>query len=542
MTPSRGYEYFYHVLRGGKPLSYFNRAYMFLMLPMLVVLYNIMPKRIRPILLLCASLLFFWLISNNLVIYLILSIISIYSVGLIMDYIEEKKDIKIGNATQEDKKKIKKKYKTLKKIIFILAILFNFSILFFFKYLNFFIININMLLNIFTENQPLAPIGISFYTLSAVSYLADIYNNKIKADKNIFKVALFLSFFPLIMEGPVTRFSDTAESLWAGKKVTYKNFCFGYQRILWGLFKKAIIANRLNVLVKLIFADYQSYGGLSIALAIIGYTVMLYMEFSGTMDVVIGSGEIFDVKIPENFRQPFFAKNISEFWTRWHITLGTWFKDYIFYPISLSHPVKKITKTLRNKFGNRTGGVLSGAIALFVVWFLNGLWHGAGYTFLVFGLYHFLMIFLDGLLEPLIIKTCGKLKINRSNIFYRIFQSIKMTILVFIGEVFFRAPDLTTAFGMMKKVITNLNFEPLKNGEIESLGLDGKDYIVLVLAIVIIMVVGIYKEKNVNLREEISKKKIVLRWAIYFALIFGIIIFGAYGEGYVPVDPIYADF
>ena len=543
MNQQLGFEYFYHVLRGGKPLSYFNRVYMFLMLPALIILYNILPKKIRPYALLFASFVFFWLISNNLIIYLLLSILSIYIAGIAMYYIDKKKDMKLENYDKDDKKSIKKKYKNLKKIILIIAILFNVFFLFFFKYLNFFSLNANLIFKTsFEIVKRLAPIGISFYTLSALSYLVDVYNEKIKADKNIFRVALFLSFFPTIMEGSICRYSDTAESLWEGKRVTYKNFCFGYQRILWGLFKKAVIANRFNILVKLIFADYQSYGGLSVALAIMGYTIMLYMEFSGTMDIVIGSGEIFNVKIPENFKRPFFSKNVSEFWTRWHITLGTWFKDYIFYPISFSAPVKKLTKVLKKVVKPRTAGTLSAGIALFVVWFLNGLWHGAGYTFLVFGLYHFIMIFFGGLFEPLIIKICEKLRINRKNIFYRVFQSVKLTILIFIGEVFFRAPDLKTAFGMLTKVFTNFNFKPLKNGELMTLGLDVKDYAVLFIAIVLVGIIGLIKEKDINIRETIANKKIVLRWAIYFALIFGIIIFGAYGDGYIPVDPIYADF
>ena len=266
------------------------------------------------------------------------------------------------------------------------------------------------------------------------------------------------------------------------------------------------------------------------------------MEFSGTMDVVIGTGEIFGVNIPENFKQPFFSKNITEFWSRWHLSLGHWFKDYIFYPVSLSKPLKKITNSLRKRFGAHYGSLISGAIAFFCVWFLNGLWHGAGYPFLFFGMYHFFMILMGNIFEPTIIKICKKLHIERKNIFYRIFQSVKMTILVFIGELFFRAPTMKVAFAMLNRIFTKVSISSIKHGEILTLGLDIKDYIVLIISIIFIFVIGLLKEKGHNIREEVSNKNIFIRWILYYAFILIIIVFGAYGIGYVPVDPIYADF
>jgi len=541
-TSSKG---LYDILIGGETLSYFNRVYIFLFLPLFILIYNITPKKYRYLVLMAASFLFFFMISNKLIFFLILSILSVYLCGLLLDRIEDKKDETLKTAKQEDKKIIKNKYKSKKKRVLILTIIFNVSFLFFFKYLNFFANNANILfkwLNIkysFQILKHVAPIGISFYTMEALGYIIDVYNGKIKAEKKILKLALFLSFFPQIMEGPIARYSDTSNDLYAGTKTTYKDFCFGYQRILWGVFKKLVIANRINILVKIIFNEYMNYSGSSVALGVIGYTVMLYMEFSGTMDVVIGSAEIFGVKIPENFRQPFFSKNISEFWTRWHISLGLWFKDYIFYPVSLSKNMRNLTAKARKKLGNHFGPLISGSIALFTVWILNGLWHGAGWTFLFFGMYHFFMILMGNIFEPTVINICNKLHINRKNVFYRVFQSVKMTILVFIGELFFRAPTMKVAFAMLHRIFTKFD---IKNGEVLSLGLDIKDYGILIISIIIVFVIGLLKEKGNNIREDISNKHIVIRWLIYYALIVAIIIFGAYGAEYVPVDPIYADF
>ena len=529
-------------------MPYLNLGIMVFGLLMTIVIYNIIPKKIRPLLLLLVSFGFFFILSNWLIVFLLLSILSVYIITNWLDDLNKERD-KLISENSDIKKEIKEKYRKKKKLVLLLGIIFNVSFLFMFKYVNFFGTNLSNLLGLFNVDfnyrvvKIIAPIGISFYTLEALGYIFDVYYEKIEADKNILRVALFLSFFPQLMEGPIARYSDTAKDLYRGAKVTYHNFCFGLQRIGYGVFKRIIIADRLSHLVSIVFKHYSSYSGSTILLGIIGYTVLLYMDFSGTIDIFIGIGEIFGIKIPENFRQPFFAKNISEFWTRWHISLGLWFKDYIFYPISLSKKMKKLTIKARKVLGNHFGPLISGAIALFAVWSLNGLWHGAGWPFLFYGMYQFTLILMGNIFEPLIIKICKLLHINRENIIYRIIQSVKMTLFVFIGELFFRAPTVSIGFKMLKKVFTNFNLTTtLKNGEFLNLGLDLYDFLVIIGALVVIFVISLLKEKNHNIREEINKKHIVLRWGILYALLFAIVIFGAYGPGYQPAEPIYADF
>ncbi len=529
-------------------MPYLNLGIMVVGLLLTIVIYNIIPKKIRPVLLLLVSFGFFFILSNWLIVFLLLSILSVYIITNWLGELNKERD-KLIKEKPDIKKEIKEKYRKKKKLVLLLGIIFNVSFLFMFKYVNFFGTNLSNLLGLFNIEfnyrivKIVAPIGISFYTLEALSYVFDVYYDKIEADKNILRVALFLSFFPQLMEGPIARYTDTANDLYAGRKVTYHNFCFGLQRIAYGIFKRVIIADRLSHLVSLVFKHYTSYSGSTILLGIIGYTVLLYMDFSGTIDIFIGIGEIFGIKIPENFRQPFFAKNISEFWTRWHISLGLWFKDYIFYPISLSKKMKKLTIKARKGLGNHFGPLISGAIALFAVWSLNGLWHGAGWPFLFYGMYQFTLILMGNIFEPLIIKICKKIHINRENIIYRIIQSVKMTLFVFIGELFFRAPTVTIGFKMLKKVFTSFNLgTTLKSGEFLSLGLDIYDFLVIIGALIVIFIIGLLKEKKHNIREELSKKNIVLRWGIIYALLIAIVIFGAYGAGYQPAEPIYADF
>ncbi len=251
---------------------------------------------------------------------------------------------------------------------------------------------------------------------------------------------------------------------------------------------------------------------------------------------------MFGVKLPENFRQPFFSKTISEFWTRWHITLGAWFRDYIFYPVSLTDKCKKLTTKLRKKVGNFYGPLVASAIALFCVWSCNGIWHGSAWNFIFFGMYHFILILTGRIIEPLAGKVKNKLHIDNNNFIYTGFQIIRTTVLVFIGELFFRANGLKAGFAMFKEMTTNFSFNLIKDGTILNLGIDKFDFRIVLIATIVIFIVSILKEKKIDIRESIAKKNIVLRWALYYSLIISILIFGAYGVEYTPVDPMYAQF
>lgn len=525
-------------------MQYCSVAFLGVFLPLTLLFYCVIPKRKRWLVLLIASYIFFWSLSGKLLIYLLFSTFSIHHFGLWLDKLYKDRQVAIATEDKEEKKLIKKEYDRKAKRIMFLAVVIHIGLLLYLKYSTFFGMNFNSLFELmgwsfrFKIEKILIPIGISFYTLQGLSYIIDVYKGKINADSNLERLALFMAFFPCIMEGPICRYSDTADKIYECNKITYYNLCYGLQRILWGLFKKIVIADRLNILVKTVFNAPSFYNGTTIFIAAVSYTIMLYMDFSGAMDVVVGTGNIFGFSIPENFKQPFFSKNISEFWTRWHISLGTWFKDYIYYPISLSKPMKKITLNLRKKLGNHYGPLLSGTIALLVVWLLNGLWHGAGWTFILFGLYHFLFISIGNITRQSFNKLYVKLNITKSKVL-QILQILKTSFFVVIGELIFRSNTVSDAIFMIKKIFTSFGFN---SSELSSLGLDIPDVVVLLLALLIVLIISIMKEKNIDVREKISSKNIFIRWLIYYSLIFGIIIFGAFGPGYEPVDPMYADF
>ena len=529
-------------------MTYCDAAYLAIFLPLTILIYAIMPQKHRWKVLLLASYVFFWSISKKLIAYILVSTVSIHYFGLWLESLQNERNKLLKESEKEKKKGIRADYLKKQRGVLFLGAMLNIGILLVLKYSGFIGGNINTLFETLhlpfklTIPRFLMPIGISFYTLQAVSYLFDVYHEKIKPDRNLWRLALYMAFFPQIMEGPICRYSETAEGLWEGKKITYQNLKYGAIRIGYGMIKKMIIADRLDAFIKEIYLNYANYDGGIMWVGAILYTLQLYMDFSGTMDMVIGSGEIFGIKLPENFKQPFFSKNISEFWTRWHITLGAFFRDYIFYPLSLSEPLKKLTTNGRKKLGKHYGPLLASAIALFAVWFCNGLWHGSAWSFIFFGMYHFMLILLGKVFEPQLNWITEKLKINRENGLFKTFQMVRTTILVFIGELFFRAHGLKAGFAMFGKMFTNFTFNSFKDGTILELGMDVPDFIAVAVFTILIFVVSILHEKNISVREKVSKKNIVIRWIFYYAIILAIIIFGAYGTGYRPVDPMYANF
>lgn len=528
--------------------SYFAVIFLVAFLPICIIVYSIIPQKTKKYFLLFASMVFFWLVSGQLIIYLILTIMSVHYFGIWLDRIQGKRNAAVKAAPKEERKALKKVFLHQSRLVLLFAAVIHIGVLLVIKYSPFFTTNVNNLFALL--NVPLQldipsyimPIGISFFTLQAISYLFDVYRGLIKADDNIFRLALFMSFFPQIVEGPICRYGQTADQLWNVKQIEFENLKLGAQRILFGLMKKLVIADRLNPLIKEVFSNYSNYQGGIIAIAAVCYTIQLYMDFSGTMDAVMGIAQIFGVTMPENFQRPFFSKSISEFWQRWHITLGTWFKDYIFYPVTMSKPMKNLTSSARKKLGNHFGPLLAGSVALFCVWFCNGLWHGSAWNYIFFGMYHFALILAGNIISPAVTATNKKLHINADCFAYRTMQMVRTTILVIIGELFFRAEGLKDGLTMFGKMVTDFSFSTLDSTLMDKLKIDVQDIIIVAVALVIIFVISVLNEKGINIRLSLKKKNIVIRWGLLYALIMFIVIFGAYGKGYVPVDPIYANF
>lgn len=527
--------------------AFFSLHYLGLFLPAAVILFSLTPKKGKKYTLLLLSLGFYWLISGVLIGYLAASVAVLWGCGLWMNSLQKKRDIAVKAAEKPDRKAIKKKYNGYCRLIMGLAVAAHIALILVLKYSGFFLTNVNALFGTgFAIPEYLKPLGLSFFILQSVSYLVDVYRQTIPADGNPLRLLLFVSFFPQIVEGPICRYGQTAQQLWEVQPIRYENLTAGLQRILWGLMKKLVVADRLNPFVEELFTHHAGYPGWLSLLGAVLYTVQLYMDFSGSMDAVCGTAQIFGITMPENFRRPFFSKSISEFWNRWHITLGTWFRDYIFYPVTMSGPMKKLTGSARKKLGNHFGPLLAGSVALLCVWFSNGLWHGAAWHYIFFGLYHFVLILLGNCFAPYLKKANERLGFTPENKPFRVFQMLRTSVLVVFGELIFRAENMAQAGGMLKAIFTN--FGPLRGcystlkTALEASGCDVLDLLIVAVAVCIVLVVSILQEKGVEIRGSLNRKTTALRWAVWYALILFILIFGAYGVGYIPVDPMYANF
>jgi len=434
------------------------------------------------------------------------------------------------------KKEYKAKQKKIRKTILILGIVGNVLVLFLMKYLNFLVGNINSIIELFggTFNFPLnrwiLPLGISFFTFQAISYIVDIYWNKYKSENNFIKFAIFMSYFPKIMQGPIIRYGEMKDELFSEKTFDYVTFTNGAKRMAYGYLKKMVVADTLAVFVTYAFnsANVPLISGMETFLAVLFYFIQDYCDFSGYMDISIGVSNMLGIKLPENFARPYFASAIDEYWRRWHITLGTWFKDYIYYPLSISKFSMKAGKQGKKIFGS-WGMKIPAIIGLVLVWFLTGLWHGASWNFVLWGLYYGLIIILSICFEPLFNLFYEKTHIKKDNIGIVIFRHVRTIFLLAVGRILFMSSSLSDAWIIFTKMFRFdlYNCSNLNN----QLG-----YISIIAAMVgfiPVLVIDIMQEANpkVPFLDKFNKAPIWVRWTLMIVMVLFIVWFGYYGSG-----------
>lgn len=504
----------------------------------LLVVYYLIPQKYRWTILLIGSLVYYYLSSGKLIIFIILSTIIIYLIGLVLNKYNEKiSDLKESSLKDDEKKLLKEKYTKYKKRFILLGVLLNISGIVFTKYLGFVIENINNLLNITPLNfnipifKILVPLGISYYTLEAISYIVDIYRGKYAASKNIFKVALYLLYFPKIIEGPISRFNELSKEFYENNKLDFSKIIIGLDLVIYGLFKKMVIADRAGIYVNQVFGS--TTGGLTTIVAMILYTVQIYAEFSGCIDIIRGVSMLFGIKLPLNFKRPFFSKSIQEFWTRWHISLGAWIKEYVFFPVSLSKMNTKVCMFCKQKLTPYLYKFIATAFPLLFVWLVNGIWHGASYKYIAYGMYYYVVMMLGLLTKPCTDWLTKKLKL--SGALLKTIQILRTIILVIIGMTLFRANTITEFISMLGSIFH-------KGSGILDYGLVRIDFIILIICNLLILIVGILEEKKIINIEEGFTKNPLIRSCIYTLLLCVIIIFGIYGEGYDASNFIYGAF
>lgn len=512
---------------------------------LLLFVYYTVGRKYQWIVLLMANTVFYLTGGWKSALYLLVTLLTVYAVSRKLEAYNAEQNAVIGERKPDTKtkKEIKKIFDKKKRIWLLLAAFINIGILCFVKYAAFLIENISGN-RITLPFSVIVPLGISFYTFQAVGYVIDIYRGKTQAEKNIFKLALFISFFPVITQGPILRFDAVKEQLFSRHRMDYRTLTFGLQRMVWGFFKKLVIAERLSVVYKSILENYadHSYYGILVFIGVFLGGLHTYVDFSGGMDIIIGLSESLGIILPENFERPFMSRTYSEFWKRWHISLGAWFKNYVFYPISLSGLFRKLTQKSKARFGDTIGKVVAPSIASFITFFIIGIWHGANWKYVAYGIWQAFFVAQGTLLEPIYEKLRKYFHVNTERFSYRMFQIVRTVVLVTIGRYFSFAANLTDAWHLFGATLKKLNLYVLFDDTFYQLGLDEKNFRLMFASIILLWVVSVLQERGIEIRETIARQNIFLRWTIYLAGIFAVLIFGQYGPGYDAAGFVYQGF
>lgn len=354
----------------------------------------------------------------------------------------------------------------------------------------------------------------------ASGYLIDVYNGKCKPERNFFKFLLFVSFFPQLIQGPINKFEQLSPELYAPHSFDWEKTKKALFSILFGLMKKYTVANLLAGDVGKIFdVPKADTPGSVIVFGILLYSIQEYADFSGGIDILTGVGELFGIKMMQNFRQPYFAVSLSDFWRRWHISLGAWMRDYIFYPLALTKPMQSLGKNCGKKFGKHLGWSMPAGIANIVVFCVVGLWHGAELHFIMWGLYNGIVIALSDILSPVFARISSVLKIHTESKFFYVFRIIRTFILVNIGRYFDRVEHMKDCFLYLKNTIFNFNGSMLFAFDIEFL--HSKIAVLLIpFSLLILFINSLLAEQGNAIYDILQSKHTALRWSIYYIMMF----------------------
>ena len=517
-----------------------------------LLLYYIVPKRTQWMLLLAASY-FFYAFSGLWNFAFIISVtVSCYVIARVIARMKEREDIAVEQNrdiwSKDERKQYRAKKKKRRLWVLILGVTINIGILAVIKYTAFAINNVNSMLSLFDVKKLsvpslILPMGISFFVFQSVAYIIDVYRGKTFAEKNIAKFALFVSFFPQLVQGPISRHSDLANQLYEPRKFDGVRFKFGLQRILWGFFKKLVIADRIMVAIKPLISADSSYDGAYVFLLIIFYSIQIYADFTGGIDITIGIAEALGMKLAENFNHPFSSRTTKEYWNRWHITMGSWFNDYIFLPLSVTKPLLKLSKSIRSRnsrFMKGLGKRIPVYTATAVTWFLTGLWHGAAWNFIVWGMLNCLVILVSQECEPLYRRFRNKFPKLVASYPYHCFEATRTFLLMGLIRSLDCYRNVGVTFSMWGTMFTKFNWNDVFGGGISSLGLKAVDYVIIAIGIVTVFIVSKLGQKR-DLRQALVGKT-TLSWTLAGVMVIVILLFGAYGMGYDASQFIYNQF
>lgn len=493
----------------------FNSAAFLIFFPIVLLVYYILPQKIRYLWLLASSYYFYMCWNAKYALLLLTSTVITYVSGLLLE--------KAKSMPYDDGKKTR-----VKKAVVAASFVLNLGILMYFKYINFAFFTLARVFSLIHIQlsapvvDVILPVGISFYTFQALSYTMDVYRDEIYAEKNFFRYALFVSFFPQLVAGPIERSKNLLKQLSEPKKFDYDRAREGLLLMLWGFFLKIVVADRIAIFVDLVYGSYASSGGLSLTLATVLFAVQIYCDFAGYSTIAMGSAMFLGIHLMENFDAPYLSTSVHLFWRRWHISLTSWFKDYLYIPL-----------------GGSRKGKLRKYLNKMIVFLVSGLWHGAGFSFVIWGGLNGLYQIIGEIMQPVKDKTVSLLRLHRNTFAHKAIQVLFTFFLVDFSWIFFRAPSCRVAFAIIRRMADIRSFF---ESSLFSYGLGEKNFIVVGICLMILLIADICKRKGICLRDKIMEQDYWFRWLLIAGAVTAILTFGLWGPNYDAANFIYFQF
>lgn len=479
-------------------MAFNSFTYLFFFIIVFAV-YYIIPKKLRYIWLLIASYCFYMGWNKKYAVLILGVSLTSYFAGILID-----------------------KYKKYKKILMITALLLCFGTLVYFKYINFLINNINAVISRMGNGRQLSPIdillpiGISFFTFQAVGYVIDVYKESVEVEKNILRYLLFISFFPQLVAGPIERTKNIMPQLKTPHNIDAYRMCEGMLYIVIGLWQKIVIADNIALVVTPVYNSYYKYTGVEIIIATALFGFQIYCDFGGYTNIAIGSAKLLGIDLMNNFSSPYLATSVADFWRRWHISLTSWFTDYIYIPLG----------------GNRKGKIRK-YINTFIVFLISGIWHGAAWNYIFWGGLNGLFVVISDIKKAHVAGKTSKT--------LNVLKSVGTFALVDFAWLFFRNSSLSGSFKMIKQVFMNFGMKNALEGNLLKLFIDTR-WEIIIISVVCLIILDVIKEKKTNAMEYILSQKGYIRWGIYLLISIMIVVFGVYGGGYEQTEFIYFQF
>lgn len=498
----------------------FNSARFLIFFPVVSLIYFVIPHKVRYLWLLVCSYYFYMCWNPAYSLLLLFSTMVTYACALGLEWVKGRGEN--GRIAHD---------LLFRKLLMGMSITANLGILAYFKYSNFLIDSLNAVLAQWhiAYQAPavdvLLPVGISFYIFQALGYTVDVYRGEIHAEKNFFMYALFVSFFPQLVAGPIERSENLLAQFREKHSFSLTRLRSGFILMLWGYFLKLVLADRIAVFVDAVYGACTMYTGWYLIAATVLFAFQIYCDFAGYSTIARGAAEIMGFRLMENFDAPYFACSVSEFWRRWHISLSSWFRDYLYIPLG----------------GSRKGQARKN-LNLLIVFFISGLWHGAEWSFVVWGLLNGLYQIAGYAFRPVRDCVVKVLMLDRKTFSHRLYQTLATFVLIDISWVFFRADSIEQALWIFKSMMHASNFHIFFDESIFSLGLDWKNFMLMLLSVLVLMTSDGLKRRGVCVREVICQQELWFRWLVMIGAVVFIMVFGVWGSGFSEASFIYFQF